>query len=141
MRVPCCYISEWRQLQAEFDQKRVSVQHWVFRGMRDAEYEMKTTFQRCREYYRIPDEHLYSFEGGLVRKFKRHYHHYSPDSPAPGDYLEWLSIMRHHGAPTRLLDWTYSFFVALFFALEDSRTPAAIWVWVPETLNREFRIF
>jgi hypothetical protein len=54
-------------------------------------------------------------ESGLLRRFKRQAHHYISNPPEENDPLEWLALMQHYGAPTRLLDWTYSFFVALYF--------------------------
>jgi len=71
-------------------------------------------------------------EVAIVREFMRRAHHYLPNTPRDADWIEWLALMQHHGAPTRLLDWTYSLHVAAHFALvHASREPGsdlAIWM-------------
>lgn len=69
----------------------------------------------------------FDIELSLLRKFKRQCYLYTSQVPHDDNVMEWLALMRHYFAPTRLLDWTYSFFVALFFAVENAASNAAVW--------------
>jgi len=35
--------------------------------------------------------------------------------------MEWLALFRHFGGPSRLSDWTYSFWAAVYFALDRAK--------------------
>ena len=61
-----------------------------------------------------------------------------PSLSVKGDDLDWLFLMQHHHLPTRLLDWSLSPLIALFFPLENSsrdEVDAAVWAMRPTTLN------
>jgi FRG domain len=82
-------------------------------------------------------------EKELFREFRRAYHDYAAHPPKPESVLEWLSLMQHHGAPTRLLDFTYSIYVAAYFAVETATASAAVWAvridWALEESARSLR--
>jgi hypothetical protein len=64
-----------------------------------------------------------------------------PRCPAEEDLSGWVSLMRHYGLPTRILDWTESILIAAFFAIghEEAKghmEPAVIWALHPRRMNR-----
>ena len=110
---------------------------WIFRGQSDAAWKLTSNLER------LLDDDLSiapGIEFRIVREFMRRAHHYFDRVPDEDRLDEWLALMRHYGAPTRLLDWTYSFDIALHFAIRDSLDgPAAIWAINLDWLLRRFR--
>jgi hypothetical protein len=87
---------------------------WVFRGHSDTKYELKPSVGRGGHTSTTNAK----YEKSLFEIFKREAGMYL--SPAPASDWEWLAIAQHHGLPTRLLDWSHSPLVALYFAVSSS---------------------
>jgi hypothetical protein len=73
----------------------------------------------------------------LMLRFRQRARQFNiPELPPLWDRLGWWEVMQHHGAPTRLMDWTTSPFVGLWFAIEDHEAGSgdmALWVYPQNT--------
>ncbi|CAN5741577.1 FRG domain-containing protein [soil metagenome] len=120
------FIQSWAELQsALFDHSfNAGINRfrssYVYRGASNSQYDLSTSLVRLGGECGHLERHL-------LRNFKKYAH----NNASPGQSVwNWLAVAQHHGLPTRLLDWTYSPYVALHFATVDLRKynqDAAIW--------------
>lgn len=120
-------IQSWSELQDELFRGswNESIQRFrspfVFRGLSDGAYQLETSLMRL-------DGSYWQLERHLLRNFRKYARF---DSFEVGSFWHLLSLAQHHGLPTRLLDWTYSPYIALHFAtssLDRFDADGAIWV-------------
>jgi hypothetical protein len=140
-------FSHFVQFINEFDnpaQLRQERQPFFFRGQSDAQYTLKPKLMRLLEG--VPLEEALRYEFDSVCYFRERAHLFCASLvPAKDEFLEWLSLMQHFSAPTRMLDWTSSFTVALYFAAceEPVDVAGAVWLFQTEALmvwmNQKYR--
>jgi len=114
-------------LKAWKDIRKYSKHGWLYRGHREADWELKSSFERCCQRHNIEPGKRRELERRLFREFRRTYTLYAKHTPLSNSIIEWLSLMQHYGAPTRLLDFTYSIYVAAYFATEEADGESAVW--------------
>ncbi len=120
-------VRSWNELQEKLfeDSWNESIGRFrspfVFRGLSNSGYKLNTTLSRL-------GSNFVSMEHHLIRNFKKYAHNNIVEKDS---IWHWLSIAQHHGLPTRLLDWTFSPFVAMHFAtakIERFNLDGVIWM-------------
>lgn len=83
---------------------------FAFRGLPDDSFELSTSLMRL-------GGDSAQIEGHLLRNFKKYALHNVAERDS---FWYWLSLAQHHGLPTRLMDWTFSPYVALHFVTANT---------------------
>lgn len=101
--------------------------NWAFRGERDERWPLFSSLSRYLRAFGVHPRAWPEQESRILRIFKRKAHQFLEKPPDIDDDFQWLALMQHHGAPTRLIDFTWSPYVAAFFALERSTSDGVVW--------------
>lgn len=108
-------ISSWSELcdSLYIDSWQDNISRWrsvyAFRGLSDKNFRLKSSLIRLGGIYDKLEFHI-------IRNFIKYAR---VENSSKFTLWNWLVLAQHHGLPTRLLDWTFSPFVALHFATSD----------------------
>ncbi len=124
---------------------------WMFRGHTKSSYHLQTSFERlCMN--KPLEQDLFSMELGIIRNFKRTVRGFFPELSAVNDKdtYEFMAWLQHFGGATRFLDVSYSFFVALYFAIwhtsffdksESVRGECSVWCFNRMWMEKKYKKF
>jgi hypothetical protein len=117
-----------------FDRK-----NWIFRGQSEV-WPLATGLERRLLSWGIKLTRGPAIERALLREFRRRLRG-EEYTRVKDDTLYCLALMQHHGAPTRLLDCTYSPFVAAQMAIKEGKKQKdhAIWCFNPKWMDKHFK--
>jgi len=117
----CQPIQSWKEFNSCVREMTSSKVPWLYRGQ-PQDWELRTTIERALVSWGIPLKDATSIEFQTIREFRRRLG--QPEyARVQEDTLHCLALMQHYRAPTRLLDCTYSPFVAAAFATENGIYP------------------
>jgi hypothetical protein len=99
------YEDSWREQLGRFRSDL------VFRGQQDSATDLSTSLARLGGDYAMLEPHL-------LRNFRKYAHADIRNET----FWDWLALAKHHGLPTRVLDWTHSPYVGLHFATASAES-------------------
>lgn len=127
------WINFLNQIEKEIERIEKHSDIVCFRGQADSQWDLLPTLLVKKNELKLSDEEIMIKETALFFDFNTN------AGPLLKDNInDWeiLFEMRHHGIPTRLLDWTESFSNALYFALHGNGSTPVIWIMDCYGLNK-----
>ena len=127
-------IHQWSSLKAAFGRIfKESRSPYLFRGQADEDWDLRPSLLRhiSRPGKKLDPKRVVDLEGKALAAFRSQAHLHLDDSIVSQSHTErdWWGLMQQYGAPTRLLDWTRSPYVAAYFAAnEHFDRPGCIWL-------------
>ncbi|MFC1564124.1 FRG domain-containing protein [candidate division KSB1 bacterium] len=94
---------------------------FLFRGHVSTEFELIPSIFRNKNPQKVLKVHNFLLsENEIFKNAQRKFRFTARVSDRPlSNLFDWLSVLQHYEIPTRLLDWTESLAIALFFAVAD----------------------
>lgn len=105
---------------------------WLLRGQANHDWGLIPSLTRCFAGRQVSRRKAHGMEESARRKFEGQAHlHLGPAIVQTGSWsqFKWWMLMQHYGCPTRLLDWSQSPYVALYFAVDQlPDCNGALWI-------------
>ena len=120
-------LRTWEELANWFDKHRAKAQY-AYRGQASNGWPLRTSLARYFLNHAVAPNQWRKRELKMYRIFRERLLTICPGLYDDWEPLDILSLMQHHGTPTRLLDFSFSPEVAAYFALKDAQGDNAIWV-------------
>lgn len=113
------------EITQEFETLGGFLPYWSFRGQSDSSWTLNPSLARILKFKIYHPLNASKIEASLTRYFLSNNKHFREfkglDLNTAGiSLIQVWSFMQHYGAPTRLLDWTDSPLIGLYYAVESN---------------------
>lgn len=128
------YYNTWEEFKCNYCKDvfdgQFAPQKYIFRGQSNSDWGLVSSFDRIYCDLKWNKKHLIQKE--LLDRFKSNCIRHTASVFDNMTDIELMSLAQHYGVPTRLLDWSYSPFIAAYFAFSStdynsSSKHVAIW--------------
>lgn len=126
-------INKWKEFKEIMSED--NYKSWAFRGQSTSKWQIESKLTRYFRDFKVHKDAWKFQEERILRIFKRKAHLFLNHVPPDHDDFQWLALMQHHGTPTRLIDFTWSPYVAAFFALQRATEKSAVWAVFPPYID------